>query len=259
VPRGPQRPARGGRGPGASLGPAGARVDRRDSENEVPLGVTRTYVKSVEVGIFPQVRRAFQVTRCNQCADAPCTTACPTRAMYRRPDGIVDFDKSVCIGCKACIAACPYDAIFINPEDNSAEKCNLCAHRVEGRADRQPRPGHGPAAGEGHPAGPVLQGSPPSDAGPPGSAAARRRPVRVGDAGRRARPRARSRRSPGAAQLQRRGPAVLRHPPPAEACPALTASGYQAVVLQAGQLPGHVGWEPRSPATRSVPQRRVAR
>jgi Fe-S-cluster-containing dehydrogenase component len=101
------------------------------SENEVPLGVTRTYVKSAEVGRFPQVRRVFQVTRCNQCEDAPCTTACPTEAMYRRPDGIVDFDKSVCIGCKACIAACPYDAIFINPEDNSAEKCNMCAHRLE--------------------------------------------------------------------------------------------------------------------------------
>jgi ferredoxin/formate-dependent nitrite reductase membrane component NrfD len=51
--------------------------------------------------------------------------------MYRRPDGIVDFDKSVCIGCKACIAACPYDAIFINPEDHSAEKCNFCAHRLD--------------------------------------------------------------------------------------------------------------------------------
>ncbi|HVA73825.1 MAG TPA: 4Fe-4S dicluster domain-containing protein [Acidimicrobiales bacterium] len=101
------------------------------SENEVPLGVTRTYVKSVEVGSFPQVRRAFQVTRCNQCEDAPCVAACPTEAMYRRPDGIVDFDKRICIGCKACIAACPYDAIFINPEDHSAEKCNFCAHRLE--------------------------------------------------------------------------------------------------------------------------------
>ena len=101
------------------------------SENEVPLGVTRTYVKSVDVGVFPQARRAFQVTRCNQCEDAPCTTACPTAAMYRRDDGIVDFDKSICIGCKACIAACPYDAIFINPEDHSAEKCNFCAHRLD--------------------------------------------------------------------------------------------------------------------------------
>lgn len=101
------------------------------SENLVPLSVTRTYVKHVEVGTFPQVRRAHQVTRCNQCAHAPCVTACPTTAMFKRADGIVDFDKSICIGCKACIAACPYDAIFINPEDHSAEKCNFCAHRID--------------------------------------------------------------------------------------------------------------------------------
>jgi len=101
------------------------------SENDVPVGVTRTYVKSVDVGTFPQVRRAFQVTRCNQCVDAPCVTACPTAAMHIRPDGIVDFDKGSCIGCKACMAACPYDAIFINPEDHCAEKCNFCAHRLD--------------------------------------------------------------------------------------------------------------------------------
>ncbi len=101
------------------------------SENDVPLGVTRTFVKSVDAGVFPQVRRSFQVTRCNQCTDAPCVAACPTQAMYQRPDGIVDFDKDICIGCKACMAACPYDAIFINPEDHSAEKCNLCAHRLD--------------------------------------------------------------------------------------------------------------------------------
>ena len=101
------------------------------SENLVPLSVTRTYVKHVDVGVFPQVRRAHQVTRCNQCAHAPCVTACPTTAMFKRADGIVDFDKSICIGCKACMAACPYDAIFINPEDHSAEKCNFCAHRID--------------------------------------------------------------------------------------------------------------------------------
>jgi Fe-S-cluster-containing dehydrogenase component/formate-dependent nitrite reductase membrane component NrfD len=101
------------------------------SENLVPLSVTRTYVKHVDVGVFPQVRRAHQVTRCNQCAHAPCVVACPTTAMFKRADGIVDFDKSICIGCKACMAACPYDAIFINPEDHSAEKCNFCAHRID--------------------------------------------------------------------------------------------------------------------------------
>src|SRR3954470_16233756 len=101
------------------------------SENEVPLSVTRTYVKHVDVGLFPQARRAHQVTRCNQCTHAPCAQACPTSAMFKRADGIVDFDKSICIGCKACMAACPYDAIFINPEDHSAEKCNFCAHRID--------------------------------------------------------------------------------------------------------------------------------
>jgi Fe-S-cluster-containing dehydrogenase component len=101
------------------------------SENQVPLGVHRTYVKYVDVGRFPQARRAFQVTRCNQCAEPPCVYACPTAAMYQRPDGIVDFDKRVCIGCKACIAACPYDAIFISPDDHSAEKCNFCAQRLD--------------------------------------------------------------------------------------------------------------------------------
>lgn len=63
--------------------------------------------------------------------EAPCVTACPTTAMFKRPDGIVDFNTDICIGCKACIAACPYDAIFINPEDHSVEKCNFRAHRID--------------------------------------------------------------------------------------------------------------------------------
>src|ERR1700740_698619 len=102
------------------------------SENAVPLGGNRTYVKYGDVREFLAAPRGrCQFTACKQCDPPPCVTACPTSAMYRRPDGIVDFDKDICIGCKACIAACPYDAIFINPEDNSAEKCNLCAHRLE--------------------------------------------------------------------------------------------------------------------------------
>lgn len=101
------------------------------SENQVPLGVTRTFVKQVEVGKFPAVRRHFQVTRCNQCDNPPCVTACPVSAMYRRSDGIVDFNRDTCIGCKACIAACPYDAIYIDPESHSAEKCNFCSHRID--------------------------------------------------------------------------------------------------------------------------------
>ena len=101
------------------------------SENEVPLGVNRTWVKYVETGVYPDARRHFQVTRCNHCANPPCTRICPVTAMYQREDGIVDFDPSICIGCKACMQACPYDAIYIDPETNTAAKCHYCAHRTE--------------------------------------------------------------------------------------------------------------------------------
>jgi formate-dependent nitrite reductase membrane component NrfD/ferredoxin len=51
--------------------------------------------------------------------------------MYQRHDGIVEFDPSVCIGCKACMQACPYDAIYIDPDTHSAAKCHYCSHRVD--------------------------------------------------------------------------------------------------------------------------------
>ena len=101
------------------------------SENEVPLGVHRTWVKSVETGIYPNVSRSFQVTRCNHCANPPCVKICPVTAMYQREDGIVEFDSEACIGCKACIQACPYDAIYIDPISQTAAKCHYCAHRTE--------------------------------------------------------------------------------------------------------------------------------
>ena len=101
------------------------------SENAVPLGVYRTWVKYVETGVYPYVRRHFQVTRCNHCANPPCVRICPVSAMYQRDDGIVEFDPDACIGCKACMQACPYDAIYIDPETRTAAKCHFCAHRIE--------------------------------------------------------------------------------------------------------------------------------
>ncbi|ACM06967.1 4Fe-4S dicluster domain-containing protein [Thermomicrobium roseum] len=101
------------------------------SENLVPLGVYRTWVKYVEKGTFPHTRRSFTVLRCNHCDDAPCVTICPTKALFRRPDGIVDFDADRCIGCKSCMQACPYDALYIDPITRTAAKCNYCSHRVD--------------------------------------------------------------------------------------------------------------------------------
>ena len=101
------------------------------SEHEVPIGVNRTWVKQVEKGVFPDTRRLFSVMRCNHCTDAPCVDICPTESLYVREDGIVDFDKDRCIGCKSCMQACPYDALYIDPETQTAAKCNYCAHRID--------------------------------------------------------------------------------------------------------------------------------
>jgi Fe-S-cluster-containing dehydrogenase component/formate-dependent nitrite reductase membrane component NrfD len=101
------------------------------AEHEVPLGKFRTWVKNVEKGSFPDVRRYFTVLRCNHCDNAPCVTICPTRALFTRPDRIVDFDNEQCIACRSCMAACPYDAIYIDPHTETAAKCNYCAHKVE--------------------------------------------------------------------------------------------------------------------------------
>ncbi|MGI9601861.1 MAG: 4Fe-4S dicluster domain-containing protein [Acidimicrobiales bacterium] len=101
------------------------------SEHDVPLGVNRTWVKYIETGTFPDVARKFNVMRCNQCDDAPCMTICPTSALFRAPNGVVDFQDDDCIGCKSCMNACPYDALYINPETNTAHKCNMCNHRIE--------------------------------------------------------------------------------------------------------------------------------
>ncbi|MEL6821514.1 MAG: 4Fe-4S dicluster domain-containing protein [Calditrichota bacterium] len=101
------------------------------SEHDVPIGVNRTWVKYIEKGQYPNTRRLFSVMRCNHCEDAPCVDICPTQALYTREDGIVDFDNRRCIGCKSCMQACPYDALYIDPETHTAAKCNYCSHRTD--------------------------------------------------------------------------------------------------------------------------------
>ncbi|HMD36640.1 MAG TPA: NrfD/PsrC family molybdoenzyme membrane anchor subunit [Vicinamibacterales bacterium] len=101
------------------------------AEHQIPIGVNRCWVKTVEEGSFPRTQRFFFPVLCNQCDAAPCMHICPTRALYRRRDGIVDLDPAACIGCRACMVACPYDQLFIDPNTHTAEKCNFCANRVE--------------------------------------------------------------------------------------------------------------------------------
>lgn len=102
------------------------------AENSVPVNSWRLRVKYVDAGVYPDVKRAFTPMRCNHCENAPCEKVCPVSALHYLPNGIVNIDRDRCIGCAACMMACPYGAIMMDPETNTADKCTYCAHRVEG-------------------------------------------------------------------------------------------------------------------------------
>jgi len=69
---------------------------------------------------------------CNHCAEAPCVTACPSRALVKRPeDGVVTFEETRCLGCRYCQMACPYDAIRWDDARRVISKCQFCAPRLD--------------------------------------------------------------------------------------------------------------------------------
>lgn len=65
---------------------------------------------------------------CKQCADAPCMTACPVDAISRNQGKMktVVIDAEACIDCKECVKACPFGAMFYDPEKKLPYKCELC-------------------------------------------------------------------------------------------------------------------------------------
>lgn len=119
------------------------------SENNVPVGVYRTWVQVVEVGQWerdpdgdgpivledgtyvPGVKRFSLPRLCNHCDDPPCVEVCPVEATFKREDGLVLIDYPKCIGCGYCIQACPYDARYFNPIQQTADKCTFCVQRLD--------------------------------------------------------------------------------------------------------------------------------
>ncbi len=76
------------------------------------------------------VRWLFISQRCMHCGDAGCMKICPAPgALYKTKEGAVAFDKEKCIGCKLCIAGCPFDVPRYDEKDKIS-KCHLCSDRI---------------------------------------------------------------------------------------------------------------------------------
>jgi Fe-S-cluster-containing dehydrogenase component len=105
------------------------------TENQVPEGFNRDWVTTEAGGRFPAIHLEIRSERCNHCDSPPCVTVCPTGASHVESFGhVVLVTADECIGCKVCLASCPYDARFVNP-DGYADKCTFCIHRVKDGLD----------------------------------------------------------------------------------------------------------------------------
>lgn len=83
-----------------------------------------TYIPDGVFGYFTSVA-------CNHCTNPACVEVCPTGAMQKDPDtGIVWTDHDVCIGCKSCQTACPYNAPTYGEEEGYMLKCDMCADEL---------------------------------------------------------------------------------------------------------------------------------
>ena len=101
-------------------------------ENKVPEGLNRDWVVEITQGRYPELTTEFRSERCNHCSHATCVYACPTGAShYWKDTNIVLVTADKCTGCKACIAACPYNARLIMHPGGYIDKCTFCVHRVE--------------------------------------------------------------------------------------------------------------------------------
>lgn len=103
------------------------------TEHSIALGRSRSTLYTMgPTGTFPDLEMYFLPVMCQQCQEPACTAVCPTGAcMKRDDDGVIVVDVDACIGCQACIRACPFHCNSFNAERRVADKCTLCIERRE--------------------------------------------------------------------------------------------------------------------------------
>lgn len=108
-------------------------------ENGLPVGQSRlrvlnpqqTTVFDKSEGYYPDLTLAWWPVMCQHCSEPPCVNDCPTHAIRQRDDGLVEIDPVMCVGCQNCGELCPYGAITFDSDIGTADKCDMCDHRLE--------------------------------------------------------------------------------------------------------------------------------
>lgn len=102
-------------------------------ENNVPMDSTRIWIKDTGVtGAFPDLKRFTGPYHCMHCIDPSCVSACTVGALQRDEDGIVVYDNEICIGCRYCMYACPFEVPNYEWDKQLplVVKCDMCAARL---------------------------------------------------------------------------------------------------------------------------------
>lgn len=107
------------------------------ASRELPLGIDWMHVTKKWRGKGTATRPVYFGTYCQQCVNAPCVNACPTKALSQGDNGVVVIEEAKCISCQTCLSACPYGVPQF-ADGSKMLKCDMCLGKVDLENDAPP-------------------------------------------------------------------------------------------------------------------------